>query len=440
MAADLDVPTARETALETALEVALGVLERGVDLLLQVDLAALGDTELVESLRRVERVTRRLPAARHTHVAEVQARGIPGRRGCRSTQAFLRQAINCSTGEAGSWLADAEDLVGARSLSTGEQLPPRLPVLAQAVAAGEVSAEQVRLIPAGVDAATRAAAEQALVEHARALDPDQLRRACARLLSCVDPDGSLGSTDQERQTQRGFTIGRQDQRGRYPVTGLLDPETGALLQAALEPLAAPHHTQHQRDPRSRPQRYHDAVRDAAKMLLGGDCLPSQSGIPATLLLMARLDDLGRSGHVSTAHGGLLPVQDVIRIAAHANVVPIVFDTDGAPLWLGRTRRLASMVQRLLLTAIDHGCVYPGCDVPATRCEVMHLHDWAHGGNTDIDALALGCDYHHHRLGDWTLQRRGGRIWCTPPPWIDPEQTPRLNTVFHDPELPIPPPT
>ncbi len=156
--------------------------------------------------------------------------------------------------------------------------------------------------------------------------------------------------------------------------------------------------------------------------------------------MARLDDLERrSGLVSTAHGGQLPVQDVIRIAAHANVVPMVFDTDGAPLWLGRSRRLASVAQRLLLTAMDRGCVYPGCDVPAIRCEVMHLHDWVKGGNTDIDTLALGCDYHHHRLGDWILQRRGGRVWCTPPRWVDPEQTPRTNPVFHDSELPIPPP-
>ena len=56
---------------------------------------------------------------------------------------------------------------------------------------------------------------------------------------CLDPDGSLGSTDDERRRSRAFTIGRQDRHGMYPVTGLLDPETGALLRAALEPLAAP---------------------------------------------------------------------------------------------------------------------------------------------------------------------------------------------------------
>ena len=89
--------------------------------------------------------------------------------------------------------------------------------------------------------------------------------------------------------------------------------------------------------------------------------------------------------------------------------------------------------------MDKGCVYPGCDVPATRCEVMHLHDWVKGGPTDITNLALGCDYHHHRFGEWKLERRNGRVWCIPPMWVDPAQRPRINSVFHDPKLPIPPP-
>ena len=70
--------------------------------------------------------------------------------------------------------------------------------------------------------------------------------------------------------------------------------------------------------------------------------------------------------MSTAHGGLIPIRDVLRIAANAKLVPAVFDTDGEPLWLGTTQRLASKPQRLLLTTMDRGCVYPGCDVPATQ--------------------------------------------------------------------------
>ena len=124
----------------------------------------------------------------------------------------------------------------------------------------------------------------------------------------------------------------------YPVTGLLDPETGALLRAALEPLAAPRHTAQERDMRTVSQRMHDAVRDAAKLMLGSGELPSQAGVPATLLITAKLDDLEqRTGHVSTAHGGLLPIRDVLRMAANARLVPAVFDTDGAPLWLGQSQ-------------------------------------------------------------------------------------------------------
>ncbi|HJY25500.1 MAG TPA: DUF222 domain-containing protein, partial [Actinomycetes bacterium] len=147
----------------------------------------------------------------------------------------------------------------------------------------------------------------------------------------------------------------------------------------------------------------------------------------------------KTGHLTTAHGGMLPIRDVLRMAANAKLVPAVFDTDGAPLWVGRANRLATAHQRHVLTIMDKGCVYPGCDVPATRCEVMHLHDWVKGGPTNIDNLALGCDYHHHRFGEWELERRNGRVWCTPPMWVDPAKRPRINTVFHDPELPIPPP-
>jgi hypothetical protein len=42
------------------------------------------------------------------------------------------------------------------------------------------------------------------------------------------------------------------------------------------------------------------------------------------------------------------------------------------------------------------------------------------------------------LHGWTLQRRGSRVWCNPP-WIDPQQTPpRVNTVFHNPDIFTPP--
>ena len=171
-----------------------GDLHCDIDRLFALDVAADSDAESLQGLEELERAIRRLPAARSVRVADVASRGLAGQRGCRSDAALLRQLLNCSAAEAGSQLGLADDLVPGRSLSTGELLPPKLPALAAAVAAGEVSAEQVRLIrqtmrriPNTVDQPTREKAERDLVEHARTLDPDQLRHACARLLMCLDP-------------------------------------------------------------------------------------------------------------------------------------------------------------------------------------------------------------------------------------------------------------
>ena len=439
---------AAELELDDASEIVVRTFEASWAAILDLDWSVVSDEKLLDRLRRIDRVERQIPAGRSAVLSEVKTRGLAEQHGCRTAAAFLRQLLNCSAAEAGSRLALADDLVPGRSLSTGELLPPKLPALAAAVAAGDIGAEHVRLIrhtmrriPNTVDQPTRDKAEHDLVEHARTLDPDQLRHACARLLMCLDPDGSLGSTDDERQRSRAFTIGRQDRHGMYPVTGLLDPETGALLRAALEPLAAPKHTAQERDMRTVSQRMHDAVRDAAKLILGlrGAAVPGRGPGDAAHHRETRRPrtqdrapvhrarrtppDPGRAPHRRERPPGA----DGVR---HRRRTPVARPRQPA-------RHRAPAVH--LLTVMDKGCVYPGCDVPATRCEVMHLHDWVKGGPTNIDNLALGCDYHHHRFGEWTLERRNGRVWCIPPMWVDPAKRPRINTVFHVPELPIPPP-
>ena len=68
---------------------------------------------------------------------------------------------------------------------------------------------------------------------------------------------------------------------------------------------------------------------------------------------------------------------------------------------------------------------------------MHVHDWVKGGPTNIDNLALGCDYHHHRFGNGHCNAAMGgcgafrRCGSTQP--SDPESIP-----FHDPDIFTPP--
>ncbi|RMH71817.1 MAG: hypothetical protein D6683_14295, partial [Actinomyces sp.] len=60
------------------------------------------------------------------------------------------------------------------------------------------------------------------------------------------------------------------------------------------------------------------------------------------------------------------------------------DGPGRPLWLSRSRRLASLDQRLALAARDRACV--ACGAPFAHTRAHHEPAWTSGGRTDVDTL------------------------------------------------------
>ena len=180
----------------------------------------------------------------------------------------------------------------------------------------------------------------------------------------------------------------------------------------------------------------------ARVLLETGTLGTHRGLPVTVLVTMSLDQLEHAagGVATTATGGTLPIADALHLARRAHPVLVVFDHHGRPLHLGRERRLASADQRLALIAADGGCTRPGCDAPASRCAVHHVEDWAKGGRTDIDHLALACDACHAQVNDgpfgWTTitDPTTGRTAWIPPARIDPTQTPEVNYRHHPDQL------
>jgi hypothetical protein len=128
------------------------------------------------------------------------------------------------------------------------------------------------------------------------------------------------------------------------------------------------------------------------------------------------------------------MRDLIRMASHAHHYLAVFDEhESRPLYLGRTRRIASADQRVVLYAKDRGCTAPGGDVPGYGTEVHHTDDWAHGGLTDIDKLALACKPDHKMIdkGWRTIKLDNGNVEWIPPPHLDHGQ--RRTNDYHHPE-------
>ena len=108
------------------------------------------------------------------------------------------------------------------------------------------------------------------------------------------------------------------------------------------------------------------------------------------------------------------------MASHSYHYLSLFDkATGRSLWLGRTKRIASADQRIVLHERDRGCTFPGCTVPGYDCQAHHANrDWADGGHTNIDELAFSCGPHNRLVkpGGWTTRkhRNGTTEWIPPP--------------------------
>lgn len=86
-----------------------------------------------------------------------------------------------------------------------------------------------------------------------------------------------------------------------------------------------------------------------------------------------------------------------------------FDRTGDPLYVGREQRPFTAKQRIAMAIRDGGCVWHGCDTPASYCEAHHIDPWEHGGRTDVDRGILLCRYHHMNLhaNGWKITRDRG---------------------------------
>ncbi|WP_041316907.1 HNH endonuclease signature motif containing protein [Mycolicibacter sinensis] len=455
----------------------LAAVEAAYDRLESCSFDALSAEELVEVLARREALAWRAPSIDHQIVARFVAEGHSEvLAGCSLAKA-LSERLRISSAEARRRVAEAADL-GPRTAMTGETLEPVLPSLAAAQAAGLVGPEQVAIarkamekIPARVATADRERAERELAELATLFAPEAFQRLAVHLIAVLDQDGDEPD-DRERQAQRGLRLGPQRADGMSTLSGKISPELRATLEPVLAKLAAPgmcnsadeqpcvsgtpSQEQIQNDHRSRDHRQHDALLAALRAVLACGDLGQLNGLPVTVIVSTTLAELQAAadhaphtdqprpepappvgepritGKAYTAGGSLLPMSDLLRMASHAYHYLTIFDGKGRALWLGRTKRLASADQRIVLHNRDRGCTRPGCTVSGYLSQAHHLErDWADNGQTDVDDLALACAPDNRMASEqgWTTRLgETGRVEWIPPPKLDHGQ-PRVNP-FH----------
>lgn len=267
---------------------------------------------------------------------------------------------------------------------------------------------------------------------------------------------------------------------RLEIRGSFDPDAAAYLEAALQ---AARRDDHDGELRSPQQRRADSLVEIARFYLAHHRSPPSAARPDRLVVVADvvalyraalrglgihsadqlaaffiahpelgrldmglfLDALeGRADTARTLDGN--PITDsLLSIISGNGILERLLTVDGRVIDQGRDLRVFTDSQRRAILARDQGCRSPGCDAPASRCQIHHLRPWETGGTTDLAngiAKCAHCHHEHHKRG-WTerLAPDGTYVLTTPlgetrtsrPPGLSPPALPLHSTARPGPD-------
>jgi hypothetical protein len=322
--------------------------------------------------------------------------------GAASTTAYVCRKVN----ERGEW--------AAKRVAAGRALADRLPMSAKTWEAGRLGLEHVVVI----DRATRSLEDPELVAEidrilaeaaANGLDPTDLARLAEHVRAQSVPDEAAAKARRQHHDQTLHASTTLD--GMVHISGLLDPEAGALFKRALglftpNPAPAGENLADLTRPQSAAFRRALGLAQLARHALAhAEGCNGEGGNRDTMIIAVGLDVLQTGvGVGQIADGPTLSAGTLRRLACDANIIPAVLGAHSEILDLGRRSRIASPALRAAVIARDGGCIFPGCGRPPAWSECHHRQHWLDGGPTSLQNLDLLCVHHHHLLheGGWQM--------------------------------------
>ncbi|MFB8189852.1 DUF222 domain-containing protein [Microbacterium sp. NPDC055988] len=367
-----------------------------------------------------------------------------------------------------------------------EQAGSRIGTVDRLRADAELAAYARGIAVADADTESDADADAGADDTVPAATPEDLRLLAQVIVQYLDPDGAEPADDIAMRA-RGLTLGRAKD-GVIPIRGRLLPEVAGQLQrlfdaylnpkvdgppvpgVAFEPsdrsdagAETPEGTDGDAgardgitddgpgagvddgvlpsgdpgrmiDPRSRSQKQHDTLAAILGIAARHDHTPRLGGGAPTLVVSVTADDYTTGRGWAHVDGIDTPVST--RVAAHTacagGVQRVLFDPNGRIIGISTTDRIFTAHQRRAITLRDTECLIPGCHVPASWCEIHHVHEHARGGPTHTDNGVALCWHHHRTLttSGWEIRMHHGTPHVRGPAWWDPTRqwrTPRPPT-------------
>ena len=369
--------------------------------------AGYADAELLEGQRQLAELRRRVETVAAAFAGEIahRSRRELGRTGLAATEGVRSAEELIAKVTAGS-RRDAHTLVKAAEIIRTR--------LGQATGVPEEALHEAAV---------------ALIDAAPELTVENLVTRAARVRDELDLAG-IAERENALRDKRFLRITRQPD-GMTRVSGLLDPESAAIIVPVLDAATSPRRGGPRFVSPDAQQRAEDLMRDertteqltldvfvelvrAGSRVDDGKLLGDRK--PAVRILVTKTDLESPKRPEGTREGAAffegqadaVSIATAERFICSSGAVPILFDTGGRVLNLGREQRLFSEKQRIVMAARDGGCLM--CGAPPSWCEAHHIdHRDEHHGRTDVDDGVLLCRFCHLTIHNnrWRVRRHGG---------------------------------
>ncbi len=275
------------------------------------------------------------------------------------------------------------------------ELRHRLPAVWELLHAGDIDIPRARIIVDGTDElgsdASRRVVDR-IVDRAPNLTTGQLAARIRRLCVQTDPDGA--KTRYQNAVEERRIVSQADVDGTASLFGLkLAPDRVAGVTRRINKIARG--LNRSSDPRTIDQIRADVFLD----LLSGVDL-NVSGQRAVVDIVVDLETLTGLSETPGEIAGYGPVvADIARQVAqeqdNAEWRWTVVDPEtNQVIGNGITTRRPCAAQKRRVQTRYRTCVFPGCRMPATDCDIDHTLAYQDGGLTTDCNLAPLCRYHH----------------------------------------------
>lgn len=398
-------------------------------------LRSLADDDLMMLQRQLGELRRQVDAGFARVAGEVARRssaglgfeGLAQRTGARTPERLVARLTGVTSTEARSMVSVGEALDGA---------VPWLAAVTERVSTGELGVGAAAAIRAGLGEPTNSVGAQELARAAELLASRAgdlpAEKVVQHARAARDELDATGIADREavlrsRRYLRLVPTGD----GMTRITGLLDPESVALVTDAFDRVTAPRRGGVRFvDPAERARAEAIAADERTTEQLAVDAFVNMVRVAGehdggaifgrtapSVRVHVRLSDLqsGTGAGFAEGQSSALSIGTVHRLICQGGVVPILFDDDGRAMNAGRTKRLHTSRQRVAIGARDGGCTVRDCDRPPGWTEVHHIDEWtARRGETSVDDGISLCAHHHRWVHDVgaRIVRRGVRYVLT----------------------------